>query len=217
MEVSKKKKHKKKADVPLKLRTVPVPEVGNDHSPDVDELGNLINQSDYVIKYKSKKRKKKDKAIVAELAASLGNLKTDSTMSPPKIKEKLHCASYAIQKKCKKIEVKLKASKLNFDCKQADVQNSDETAPEATSSKRKRKSSIAFDSDHYSEESYTSEIEEINQQIKKICKKHVQKQKENREFEKIAKKIEKSMNIEEQNPIKKKKKKKKKSNKKRKE
>lgn len=48
-------------------------------TPDSEFLATLINQDDYVIKYKSKKKKKQHRALDEDLAQSISNLKTNGT------------------------------------------------------------------------------------------------------------------------------------------
>lgn len=51
-------------------------------SPDSEKLAALLDQSDYVVRYKSKKKKKRHRALDLDLANSLGGLKTSASDSP---------------------------------------------------------------------------------------------------------------------------------------
>lgn len=83
------------------------PEITDVISPDSEKLATLLNQNDYVVKYKSKKKKKRQKAMYEDLALSLSNLNTHNPESPQKSKcdRKLH----VIQDVCTAIKKKEKA------------------------------------------------------------------------------------------------------------
>lgn len=206
----KKKSSNKKLDESTKPKVPLIPQITTDA-----DLGMLINQDDYVIKYKSKKSKKKAKSIEEDLVKTLSNLKTHQ--SPSSKKDALHSissTSKAIHKKSKKIIKKLTEKVLCDDRQEQELLTLNaEVALETTPFKIKRKAVNALNgNDSFSDESFSSESEE--RALERTLLKQLKGQIEKREFEKIAKKMEKAMSIED--ITKKKKKKKKKSNKKRK-
>lgn len=104
-----KKLKKKKIDSPLQSTET--------LSPDSEKLATLLNQCDYVVKYKSKKKKKRHRALDEDLANSLNGLQTISPIEE-KSETKLNCInenSIPIRKKDKKMKKKKKRKAIEHD------------------------------------------------------------------------------------------------------
>lgn len=104
--------HKKKKKPKIKTATTNEITVT---SPDSEKLADLLNQSDYVVKYKSKKKKRRHKALDEELATSLSlclnttNISdaTQTTESDNKLHGILQSSSVIKKKSAKKVEKKI--------------------------------------------------------------------------------------------------------------
>lgn len=120
----KKKKQNKSADTNIVAEsskdTVDNADCTTPITPDSEHLATLLNQSDYVVKFKSKKKKKRHRALDEDLAESLNrSLSTSSPVKEPETPiHKIQDSSKAIKKKRKKNRAekkKKKRAKLGVD------------------------------------------------------------------------------------------------------
>lgn len=216
-----------------KKKAVKAPTV-TDHtatSPDTEKLAALLDESDYVVKYKSRKKKRRHKAIDEDLATTLSKCLTTKAS----IDDKLHginaVSSVIKKKKSQKDGVEKVKKKKNRKRKtdlgmllDEDVEfNEVEDLPPAlwkasvkvadvdevdtvkiNSSKRKKKKKVT--------EVATAPNEESGDEIAKFSKREeAQLKKNDRKIAKLTKKLESVITLNEESKIIKKKKKKKKS------
>lgn len=238
VDTDKKKKRKVKPAIPCEPTVT---------SPDSEKLATLLNESDYVVKYKSKKKKRRHKALDEDLATSLSKcLSTSHTLTGESDDNKLHGilnTSTVIKKKgTKKVEKKKSKKKkrkpmiddgivLDEDVEITEV---DGIASEARKYLKKSKHSLPATEDggvdevdaikvqqskkckRKHKEAKADKIGDSTDDIPKVSKREISKMKKNnRKIEKIAKKLQSIVNLDEIATVDKpkmKKKKKKKSN-----
>lgn len=209
---SKKKKQKTAAAAPIEVAVT---------SPDTEKLATLLNQNDYVVKYKSRKKKRRHKAIDEDLATSLSKC-LSTTQSDDNLHGILDASSVIKKKNKKKVEKKKNGKKkrkqkddvgiiLDEDVEITEV---DSIAPEAQKYLKRPKHSSAI-----AEEISLDEVDSVKVKQSKKCKrKHKETKtndsecsgnglskvskrdkskiiKNNRKIEKIARKLQDVMSI----------------------
>lgn len=195
-------------------------------SPDSEKLAELLNQSDYVVKYKSKKKKRRHKALDEALATSLSlclNTTQISDATPPtNFDDKLHGilqSSSVIKKKSTKSVEKKKSKKKRktkidhgiIPDEDIEITEVDGIAPEARKYLKRPKHALAI-----AEETTVDEIEAVVKikQTKKCKRKHKEAKtdgipkvskrekskllKSDRKVEKIAKKLKSIMSLQDE-------------------
>lgn len=115
---TRKKKKKKEKTAPQNESNIPITT-----SPDSEKFAALLNETDYVVKYKSRKKKKQHKALDEDLATTLSkclstNQNNDVEPQTTKADGKMHgilASSSVIKKKSKtKIEKKLNKNRRKY-------------------------------------------------------------------------------------------------------
>lgn len=195
-------------------------------SPDSEKLAELLNQSDYVVKYKSKKKKRRHKALDEALATSLSlclNTTQISDATPPtKFNDKLHGilqSSSVIKKKStekveKKRNKKKRKTKIDHGIipdEDIEITEVDGIAPEAQKYLKRPKHALAL-----AAETTVDEIDAVVEikQTKKCKRKHKEPKaddipkvskrekskllKNDRKIEKIAKKLTSIMSLQDE-------------------
>lgn len=172
------KKNKKNKNKIKQTKDVPDGATGDLISPDSEKLSQLLDQTEYTVKYKSKKKKKKHRKIDEQLAESMNSLKATSPEPEPQDEKlrSLNAASTVIKKLTEKVEKKKsekksKKQKSNEGGMLSKTASVDEVEYQRKSNKRTREQVIESDDDFTEEITEHRIVKQIKEEMEKQPKK----------------------------------------------